>query len=90
MKTISPYPVRIPNSIRVDAERLAAEDGMSLDQFIVTALAEKVASLRTAEFINQEKKRIALANFDRLMNRQGGEPPRPGDELPEGYEFKKP
>ena len=42
------YPLRLPVSIKTEAEKLAAVEGTSLNQFLSTAVAEKVAVLRTA------------------------------------------
>ncbi len=77
------YPLRLPASIKAEAERLAAAEGTSLNQFVATAVAERVAALRTASYFAERKGRADWAAFDRLMARAGGEAPRPGDELPE-------
>ena len=79
----STYPLRLPASIKAEAERLAASEGTSLNQFVAMAVAEKVAVLRTASYFAERKGRADWAAFDRLMARDGGEPPRPGDELPD-------
>lgn len=79
----STYPLRLPASIKAEAEKLAASDGTSLNQFVATAVAEKVAALRTASYFAERKRRADRAAFERLMARPGGEPPRPGDEMPE-------
>ena len=48
----STYPLKLPTSIKNAAAELAASDGVSLNQFIAAAVAEKVGSLRTArEFL---------------------------------------
>jgi hypothetical protein len=70
----------LPASIEAEALRFAAAEGTSLDQFVATAVAEKVAALRTAEFFAGRKGRADWAAFERLMARPGGEPPRVGDE----------
>lgn len=80
--TTSTYPLRLPASIKAEAERLALQEGTSLNQFVATAVAEKVATLRTADFFAERKGRTNWPAFDRLINRDGGEPPTPGDELP--------
>ena len=36
------YPLRLPASIKREAERLAAADGASFNQFVASAVAEKV------------------------------------------------
>lgn len=50
MSTLS---VRLPDSIHREVRELAEEDGVSINQFISLALAEKVSSLRTVEFLKQ-------------------------------------
>ena len=77
--------LRLPRSIKAAVVRLAKEDGVSMNQMIATAVAEKVAVLEAATFFEERSKRADIEAFDRFMNRTGGEPPRPGDELPEGY-----
>jgi hypothetical protein len=77
------YPLRLPASIKNEAERLAAADGTSLNQFVATAVAEKVAALRTASYFAEHRSRADWAAFDRLMSRPGGKPPRAGDDMPE-------
>jgi hypothetical protein len=78
-----PSQVELPASIKAEAERLAAAEGTSLNQFVATAVAEKVAALRTAGYFAERKARADWEAFDRLMAQPGGEPPRAGDETPE-------
>ena len=81
MKTrTSTYALRLPVSIKSEAERLAAQDGTSLNQFVASAVAEKVAALRTATYFSERRDRADWEAFDRLMGRGGGKAPRAGDE----------
>lgn len=51
---IGTYALRLPNSIEAAATELALEEGVSLDQFIAAAVAEKIGVLRTtAEFLGE-------------------------------------
>lgn len=75
--------LRLPLSIKAEAEKLAAVDGTNLNQFVATAVAEKVAALRTANYFAERRARVDWEAFDRLMGRQGGERPRQGDEITE-------
>jgi hypothetical protein len=77
----STYPLRLPVSIKTEAEKLAAAEGTSLNQFVATAVAEKVAALRTASYFAERRGRADWEAFDRLMNRPGGQKPRSGDEV---------
>ena len=82
MKTkIATYALRLPASIKAEAEKIAAEDGTSLNQFVASAVAEKVAALRTAAYFAPFKARADLAAFDRIMARASGERPRRDDEV---------
>ena len=80
MKTTSTYPLRLPQSIKAALARVAKRDGTSINQFVVTAVAEKIAALETSEFFTERRKRANPKAFRKLLQRQGGEPPRPGDE----------
>jgi hypothetical protein len=83
MKTqTSTYPLRLPASIKAEAERLAAQDGTSLNQFVAAAVAEKIGALRAADYFLTRKGRGDREVFRRFMTREGGETPRPGDEMP--------
>jgi hypothetical protein len=77
MKRHSTYPLRLPHSIKAEVERLAKQDGISINQFIATAVAEKLSAMRTAEFFADRRARADFTEFDRLMQRQGGEEPGP-------------
>nr|WP_294557216.1 hypothetical protein [uncultured Rhodopila sp.] len=77
----STYPLRLPHSIKAEVERRAAADGTSVNQFIATAVAEKLAAMGTAEFFAERRNRADFDAFDRLMRRKTGEPPRPDDTI---------
>ena len=76
------YPLRLPVSIKAEAERLAAAEGTSLNQFVASAVAEKVAVLRTASYFADRRGHADWEAFDRLMSRPSGTVPRSGDEMP--------
>jgi hypothetical protein len=80
MNNSSTYPLRLPKSIKSAAEKLARDEGISMNQFVATAVAEKLAAMQTASFFAERRSRADLAAFRKLLNRAGGEPPREGDE----------
>jgi len=51
----STYPLKLPNSVKNAAAALAKVDGVSLNQFIAAAVAEKVGTLQTARVFLQER-----------------------------------
>jgi hypothetical protein len=79
MKRLSTYPLRLPRSVKAEVERRAKEDGISINQFVATAVAEKLAAMNTPAFFGERRERVDMAAFDRLMRRKGGEPPGPDD-----------
>jgi hypothetical protein len=80
MKATSTYPLRLPRSVKAAAEKMAQDEGISLNQFVATAVAEKLAVMNTAKFFGERKARADLAQFKHVLKRKGGEPPRAGDE----------
>jgi hypothetical protein len=82
MKETRTYPLRMPKSLKEAVERLSREDQTSMNQFVTTAVAEKVSALQTARFFEDRKARADFKAFDKIMKRKGGKPPRAGDELP--------
>jgi hypothetical protein len=76
------YPLRLPRSLKEAVERLSREDRTSINQFVATAVAEKVSALQTARFFVDREGRADFAAFDRIVRRRGGKAPREGDEMP--------
>jgi len=80
MKTTpSTYPLRLPHSVKAEVERRAKADGMSINQFVATAVAEKLAVMDTVAFFAERRSKADFTAFDRIMRRKGGEPPLPED-----------
>ena len=75
----STYPLRLPISVKAEVVRRAKADGTSFNQFVATAVAEKLAAMNTAAFFAERRDRADFDAFDRIMQRQGGEAPRPDD-----------
>jgi hypothetical protein len=84
---ISKFPLRFMPSVRRVAEEFSQKEGVSLNQFINVARAEKLARLQHEEWLLSKPKptarllRHALAVTDQPTEKA----PEPGDELPEGY-----
>jgi hypothetical protein len=85
MNSLTTYPLRLPKSVKAEAEALSKADGTSLNQFVTIAVAEKIAMRKTAAFFEERRQRATGKALDAMLSRPGGEPPREGDELPEGY-----
>lgn len=79
-KESASYALRLPRSLKKAVEQLSKEEGTSINQFVATAVAEKVSALKTAEYFAERRARADFRAFDRIMNRKSGEKPREGDE----------
>jgi hypothetical protein len=82
MSEAKTYPLRLPRSLKEAVERLSRQDGTSINQFVATAVAEKVSALQTARFFEDRRARADFKTFDKIMRRRGGKPPHEGDEMP--------
>jgi len=76
------FPLRLPHSIKKELSRTAKADGTSMNQFITLAVAEKLSALNAQSFFEKRRGKANMDAFDAIMSREGGEPPRPGDEMP--------
>lgn len=82
MGTPSNYALRLPASLKQGAEQVAREDGTTLNQFIVSAVAEKLSAMKTAQYFSERAQRGDLQAALAFLGRQGGQPPAEDDRLP--------
>jgi len=64
MTTIS---LRLPDSLHTQIRKLASEDGISINQFISTAAAEKLAALLTVQYLEERAKRGTREKSDAAL-----------------------
>ena len=82
-KTSSSYPLKLLASVKSAAQRLAREDGVSLNQWIAVAVAEKVGAVETAaDFLRRRAGSAQPADLLPFLDQAGHEPPPLGDEMP--------
>lgn len=72
--------LRLPESLHRKVRELAAKESISINQFVATAVAEKMAALLTEEYLEERARRADPAAFDRILARVPDVPPMPGDE----------
>jgi len=85
--TIERFPLRLMPSVRRTAEVFSEKEGVSLNQFINVAVAEKLAHLEHDEWLRNRKKPTSQTRAKALhtLDRDGEQVVEAGDELPEGY-----
>ena len=74
------YPLKLPLSVKQAAQRLAKQDGVSLNQWIAAAVAEKVGVVETAaEFFKKRAGNATGAGLMRFLKSAPKAPPDPAD-----------
>ncbi|MBX3673728.1 MAG: pilus assembly protein HicB [Burkholderiales bacterium] len=74
------YPLKMPKSVKTAAARLAKEDGVSLNQFIAVAVAEKVGAMETAaEYLRRRAGKAKPADLMRFLRGAPNVAPVEGD-----------
>jgi hypothetical protein len=78
----STYPLKLPVSIKREAQRLAKEDGVSLNHWISVAVAQKIGAVDTAaEFFKRRGERGSPERLRAFLDRVPDRAPDPGDEI---------
>ncbi|NJL28598.1 MAG: toxin-antitoxin system HicB family antitoxin [Thermoanaerobaculia bacterium] len=78
MATLS---VRIPHSLHDQIRELARREGVSINQLILTAVAEKASSLRTARYLELLDRPFDRQEFNRALAQVPDAEPDPWDRL---------
>jgi hypothetical protein len=77
------YPLKLPASIKAAAARVAKHDGVSLNQWIATAVAQKIGVVETAAaFFRQRAERTEPEDLKRIAQKVPDKPAEPGDMMP--------
>lgn len=82
---MSAITVRVPDSIYGHLKKVAENDGMSVNQFFVTAVAEKLSALETEEYLKNQAAKGSVARGLKILSKVPKHAPAPGDELPANY-----
>lgn len=85
---VNKFPLRLMPSVRKSAEEFSRREGVSLNQFINVAVAERLVHLQHDAWLAARPKptRASIAQALAALDRPTGIAPDAGDELPEGYE----
>jgi uncharacterized protein (DUF1778 family) len=80
---MSVFSLRLPNSLQDDIKIAAQDDGISINQFIMLAVAEKVSALKQADRLAHYKAKplVSRDEFLAALNEISNAAPVAGDEL---------
>ncbi len=78
---MSALSLRLPESIHRHIREIAKKEGVSINQFISSAVAEKISALMTEEYLESRAGRAKRLEFRKILAKVPGRKPIPGDEL---------
>jgi hypothetical protein len=73
--------LRLPESLHREIKELAKREGISINQLISTAVAEKMSALLTVELLEMRAKRGSREKFDKVLAKVPDVEPEEGDHL---------
>ena len=77
---MTPLNLTLPNSIRRHLQEMADMDGVPIDQFVMSAVAEKISALTTADYLVARAGRADPAAFRTILDKVPDRAPLAGDE----------
>ena len=78
---MSAISLRLPDSLHRKLKELAAAESVSINQFIATAVAEKMSALMTESYLQERASRGSRTKFDRVLRKVKSRTPVEGDEI---------
>lgn len=73
--------VNLPNSLERQLEDLAEREGISADQFIATAVAEKMSALLTEEYLEERGKKGSRKRYEAALEKVPDDEPDERDRM---------
>lgn len=78
MSTMS---LRLPESLHKQVRELAKKEGISINQLVTTAVAEKMSALMALEYLEERARRGSRHKFERALGKVKGRAPESHDAL---------
>ncbi len=78
---MSAISLRLPDSLHHRVRKLAEQEGVSINQLITLALAEKISALTTEEYLGKRAKRGDKKKFQRALAKVADVEPSERDRL---------
>ena len=74
--------LRLPESLHRKLGEVAARDGVSINQWISSAVGEKMSAQLAQEYIAERAKRASRKKFDAILSRVPDVEPEEADRIP--------
>jgi len=76
--------VRLPESLHKGIKDIAQQEGISINQFVITAVAEKMSALLTEQYLEERAARGSRQRYDAALAEVPDVEPDAHDELAKG------
>jgi uncharacterized protein (DUF1778 family) len=78
---MSALSLRLPESIHRHIREIAKKERVSINQFISSAVSEKISALLTEDYLKTRAKRAKKGDFKKILDKVSSRNPIHGDEL---------
>ena len=78
---MSALSLRLPESIHRHIREVAKKEGVSINQFISSAVSEKISALMTEDYPENRGRRAKKKDLRKILAKVPSRKPIPGDEL---------
>jgi uncharacterized protein (DUF1778 family) len=78
---MSTVTLRLPQSLRNHIKDIARHEGVSINQFVSTAVSEKISAIMTEEYIENRAKKATKDGLKKVLDRVPRRKPLSGDEI---------
>ncbi len=78
---MSALSLRLPDSIHRHIKEIAKNEGVSINQFISSAVSEKISALMTEDYLMSRASRARKKDFKNILDKVPDRKPLGGDEL---------
>ena len=72
--------LRLPDSIHRHIKEVAKKEGVSINQFISTAVTEKISAIMTEDYLKERASRAKTKSLKKILSKVRNRRPLPGDE----------
>lgn len=77
---MSTFTIQLPDGVASQLRECAAKTGVTVDQLLSSAAAEKLSAMMTIEHLRERARRAKREDFLAFLNGAPDVPPPPGDE----------
>ena len=78
---MSALSLRLPGSVHQHIREIAKNEGVSINQFVSSAVSEKISAIMTEDYLKSKAKRAKKSDFRKILDDVPKRKPILGDEL---------